>query len=214
MYFFSMNDVKKLAIHSSSFDKTLPIDISTSNQQVKPSPKTTDDIYFNTGNSDIVRITLAKQSKYLDYIPVEMLFIQGGLEISSISSPFTVYGQAMFQATYSRRFVPELAFGLGACLRYVDFYSFAKVLFIDIRTITPQKNSFTTFSFDPGVVFYDNTIGWDLYFAYNYAKRIQNNLFFTMGIYLNYQSNTYDDDYYKNRRDGSINPGIIFGFAF
>lgn len=183
MYFFTMNDVKKLAIHSSNFNKTLPIDISTSNQEVKPSPKTVDDIYFNTGNSDTVRVTLAKQSKYLDYIPVEMLFIQSGLEISSISSPFEVDGQVMFQATYSRRFVPELAFGFGACLRQMESYDmFAKVLFIDLRTITPQKNSFTTFSFNPGIVFYDNTIGCNLYFAYNYAKRIQKNIFFTMGV--------------------------------
>ncbi len=43
------------------------------------------------------------------------------LEISSISSPFTVDGQAKFHIIYSRRSIADYAFGLGACLRYVDF---------------------------------------------------------------------------------------------
>lgn len=221
MYFFVSSDVLKVIIHSDfSNDVVLSEKNINYNPEIKEN-KSVDDIYFKPPNQDTVRTSPVNRSKYNDYIPVNLFFVQGSLEISSISSPFKVYGQAKFQSIYSRRFLPGYAFGAGACLRYIDFDSFAKVLFIDIRTIVPKPNSFNSVSLDPGIVFFDGSAGFNLNIAYNYAKRINGNLFLTIGLDLNYQSNRYRDYstqnnfyYYISGQAGSKNPGITIGLVF
>lgn len=217
MFFFQTNDILKLCIHTSNFDEV----ISTPNKDIVPSTKINDDVYTKIQYPDTVRYIPVSRSKYNDYVPLNIFLLQSSLEISTIYKPFDVTGQAKFQAIYTRRFIPEYAFGVGACLRYVDYEDFAKVFFIDIRTIVPKGNSFTSVSIDPGIVFYRGNAGLNLNIAYNHATRIQKNLFFTIGFDINYQSNTnrqYSTQngyyYYVSGHTGSINPGVVVGIVF
>lgn len=221
LFFFLTSDISKLAIHTNNLNDLISKENLQNKDVVTPSDNINDDVYIKIQHPDVVKFTPVDRSKYNDYIPVNLFFMQSSLEISSISTPFTVYGQAKFQAIYARRFIPDYAFGLGACLRYVDFDSFAKVLFFDIRTMRVKGNRFASFSCDPGIVFYDGSVGLNFNLAYNYAMRIDKNLFFTIGVDLNYQSNRYREYstqngyyYYISRRSGSKNPGIVIGLVF
>lgn len=214
MFFFITNDISKLAIHTKNLNDLISTENLQKKENVVLSDDSDNDVHNKTQHTDNKKLSPEKHSKLNDYLPINLFFVQSSLEISSISSPFTVDGQAKFQVIYSRRSIADYAFGLGACLRYVDFDSFAKVLFIDIRTIRAKENSFTSFSLDPGIVFYNSNAGLNLNIAFNYGKRIQKNLFFTMGIDINYQSNTYGSNKRFLSSSGSINPGINIGLMF
>lgn len=212
MFFFLTNDISKLAIHTNNLNDLILTTNLPNKNNGSTSKNTTDDVYNKIQYPDTVKFIPVGRSKFNDYIPVNLFFVQTSFEIGTIYTPFDVDWQTKFQAIYSRRFIPDYAFGLGACFRFFDFYSIAKVLFIDIRTVRPKGNSFTSVSLDPGIVFYDGSAGLNLNIAFNYGKRIQKNLFFTLGFDLNYQSNTYGNYYSGN--SGSVNPGVSIGLMF
>jgi hypothetical protein len=223
LYYFTSSSILKLAIHS--FDPNDGISreiVVVEKKNVNVNENTTKSVVNTYGSrAEYSDIPYAHRMKLNDRIPEFMVFLQGSLEIESIYEPFKVYGQSKYQLCLSKRFVPTSAFGLGVSARHLDFERFAWVVFADIRTIHPRGDDFSSFSVNPGIVFYDRSVGYNLNFAYNYAQRIDRNVFFTIGLDLNYQSNRFrryssqnNWSNYVSGYVGAINLGIVVGLLF
>lgn len=221
VYFFAASNITKLCIHSFDVNDGVFREIVMPEKKmlVDSTVRKASDAHGYT--AEYVREKYAQPLRHDDGFPVDMFFVQASLEIESIYSLAKVYGQSKYQIIYSRRFVPTSAFGFGACLRHLDFESFAGVIFADVRTIKINGADFSSFSFNPGIVFYDGTLGYNANIAFSYAIRIRGNAFITLGVDVNYQSNRFrrystrnNWSYYVSGYDGAINPGVVVGLLF